>query len=38
MGLTMEEWVSRLFQYGALTLPRDLSQLLLLLQQGLQQG
>jgi len=38
MGLIMEEWVSRLFQYGALTLPKDLSQLLLLVQKGLQQG
>lgn len=38
MGLTMEEWVSWLFQYGALTLPKDFSQLLLLVQQGLQQG
>lgn len=38
MGLTVEERVSRLFQYGALTLPKDLSQLLLLVQQNLQQG
>ena len=38
MGLTMEEWVSRLFQYGALTLPKDLSQLLLMVQQNLQKG
>lgn len=38
MGPTMEEWVSRLFQYGALTLPKDFSPVLLLVQQGLQQG